>query len=516
MPWILNRIVSKRNNVKKMAQKAQKILLVDDEEKFLNTVAERLKLLGFDPIKASGGQEALKLAKNNRFDLAIVDLRMPDMDGLVTITKLKEIYPDLRSVLLTGYGSEKVKQATEAIDAAYFEKDQMAAFFNFIKRSNKDGNIIVIRPPSSTMDSDTRFRGQADSFNPGEIEIIPDDKSKNDLLSPFAIDREKDEIAAPERFRMIGETQTMQELRKNIERLGALDCPVIIRGETGTGKELAARIIHNLSPRKKNRFIAINCGCFSNDLFMEELFSPGSALFPGDSQGSEHAARPESGGTILLDQIEDMSQKMQLSMLKIIDSKNNFLQDGRDHFPFDVRILVSSRYNLGKLVEEGKFREELFHRLNIFELFIPPLRERRDDILPLCGYFLHKYSRDFNKAVESISEEVISIFMSYDFHGNVRELEHIIERAVILADGNTITTKHLPERFQKADSPPSNTKRHFMTLAEMEKHHILDVLAATGGSKSKTVELLGISRAALWRKLKKFNEDKEYTAPANK
>jgi transcriptional regulator with PAS, ATPase and Fis domain len=195
-------------------------------------------------------------------------------------------------------------------------------------------------------------------------------------------------------------------------------------------------------------------------------------------------------------------------MLKIIDSKNISLQDGVNDFPFDVRILAASRYDLSKLVEEGKFRDELYYRLNVIELSIPPLRERRDDIPPLCSFFIHKYSKEFEKAAEFISEEVISTFMSYDFPGNVRELEHIIERAVILADGNTIELKHLPRRFHTAGSLPLDAPRTFMTLAEMEKKHILEVLKATGGNKSQTSELLGISRAALWRKLKQLKEEK--------
>jgi two-component system response regulator AtoC len=210
-----------------------------------------------------------------------------------------------------------------------------------------------------------------------------------------------------------------------------------------------------------------------------------------------------------------MSAKMQLSMLKIIDSKKTSLQDGVNDFTLDVRILASSRYDLGQLVEEGKFREELYYRLNVLELFIPPLRERRDDIPPLCSYFIHKFTKEFEKAVEFISEEVISTFMSYSFPGNVRELEHIIERAVILADGNTIELKHLPGRFHKSDSPPLDAARTFMTLAAMEKKHILEVLASTGGNKSKTTELLGISRAALWRKLKQFKEDNHRATPVN-
>jgi DNA-binding NtrC family response regulator len=491
-----------------------KILLVDDEEKFLNSIAERLRLLGFDPLKASNGRQALELAKNTRIDWAIVDLRMPDMDGLATISKLKEIYPELRTVLLTGHGSEKIKQATEALNADYFEKDQMDAFWNFVKRSNQSGNTIVIRPPSATPAAGSN--DQEDFYNPGTLEIMSDDKSSTNMPAPSVSDRKNNQTSPTGRLRMIGETQAMQELRRDIDRVAALDCTVIIRGETGTGKELTARIIHNSSARKNSRFVAINCGCFSNDLLIEELIGRGNDTPPGVSQTSATITEPDSGGTILIDQIEDMSPKMQLSMLKIIDSKKISLHDGVNDFPFDVRILASSRYDLSKLVEEGKFRDELYYRLNVLELLVPPLRERRDDIPPLCSYFIHKFTKEFEKAVESISDEVISNFLSYDFPGNVRELEHIIERAVILADGNTIEFKHLPRRFHKADSPPLDATRSFMTLVEMEKKYILEVLEATGGNKSKTTELLGISRTALWRKLKQFKEDKHRATPVNK
>ena len=491
-----------------------KILLVDDEEKFLNSIAERMRLLGFDPLKASSGRQALELASNTRIDLAIVDLKMPDMDGLVTITKLKEIYPELRSVLLTGHGGEKVKQATEALKADYFEKDQMEAFWDFVKSSNQSGNTIVIRPPSATPAAGSD--DQEDFYNPGTIEIMSGHKSLKNRPAPSVTDRKNNEPSAAGRLRIIGETLAMQELRRDIERLAALDCAVIIRGETGSGKELAARIIHNSSARSNNRFVAINCGCFSNDLLIEELIGRGNDTLSGVAQPSGTITGSDSGGTILLDQIEDMSAKMQLSMLKIIDSKKISLQDDVNDFPFDVRILASSRSDLSKLVEEGKFRDELYYRLNVIELFIPPLRERRDDIPPIGSYFIQKFTKEFEKAIENISEEVISTFMSYDFPGNVRELEHIIERAVILADGNTIEMKHLPGRFHKADSLPVDPTRTFLTLAEREKKYILEVLEATGGNKSKTTELLGISRAALWRKLKRFKEDKHRATPVTK
>jgi two-component system response regulator AtoC len=491
--------------MKKMTNKTLKILLVDDEEKFLKSIAQRLRLLGFEPLTASSGRQALEVAKSNRIDMAIVDLKMPDMDGLVTITKLKEIYPGLRSILLTGHGSEKVKQATEALKADYFEKNHMEDFWDFIRQSSRSGNTIVIRPPPA---------GQAagsddpqDSYNPGTIEIISEHKSLTNPPPPFIATRKNSEPSPAGRIRMIGETPAMQELRRDIERVAALDCAVIIRGESGTGKALAARTIHNSSARKNSRFIAVNCGNFSNDLLIEELVGRSNPTPPGVVRSGGSIAESESGGTILLDQIEDMPARMQISLLKIMDSKRITLQDGAPDFPLDVRILAASGHDLAELVEAGKFNDELCYRLNVIELLIPPLRERRDDIAPLGGYFIHKFAREFEKTVESFSEEVMAAFMSYEFPGNVRELEHLIERAVILADGDTIDFKHLPGRFHSADSQPLDPARKFMTLAELEKKHILEVLEATGGNKSKTTELLGISRAALWRKLKQFKED---------
>jgi two-component system response regulator AtoC len=491
--------------MKKTINENLKILLVDDEETFLKSIAQRLRLQGFEPLTASGGRKALTLAKSNRIDMAIVDLKMPDMDGLVTITKLKEIYPGLRSVLLTAHGNEKVKQATEALKADYFEKDHMEDFWDFIRRSNRSGNTIVIRPPSAIPTAEGSERQNL--YNPGTIEIVSGRETSTSAPTPAATAGDSIETSTAGRPRMIGETPAMQKLRRDIERVAALECTVIIRGESGTGKALAARTIHNASTRKNSRFVAVNCGSFSNDLLIEELVGRSSVTPSGGIRSVGSINGPESGGTVLLDQIEDMSAKMQLSMLKIMDSRKIHKQEGVHDFPLNVRILAASGHDLAELVEAGKFNDELYYRLNVFELFIPPLRERRDDIAPLCGYFIRKFAKEFEKTVGSISDEVIAAFMSYDFPGNVRELEHIIERAVILADGDTIKFKHLPGRFHSAESQPLDPARKFMTLAELEKKYILEVLEASGGNKSKTTELLGISRAALWRKLKQFKED---------
>ena len=497
-----------------MADTTLKILLVDDEDKFLNSIARRLRLMGFDPLLASNGPQALELARSKRIDMAIVDLKMPGMDGLVTITKLKEKHPDLRSVLLTGHGSEKVKQATEALKADYFEKDQMDAFWNFVKRSGESGNTVIIRPPAAS-----RATGDVDRhdiLSASTIEVMPDRRLAANRPAPSGADSKIRGTYFGERLRMVGETPAMQELRRDIERLAALDCSVIISGETGTGKELAARMIHASSARKNSEFVAINCGCFSNDLMIEEFFRHGRTTLPGDVRPGGEVTGSRPGGTILLDQIEGMSPRMQLSMLKLIDSKNISRPAGASDFPLDVRIMAASCHDLGNLVEEGKFRDELYYRLNVLELFIPPLRERKDDIQPLSSYFIHKFAEEFGKSVVYISEEVVSAFMSYDFPGNVRELEHIIERAVILADGSTIEFKHLPRRFHKAESAAPESAKAFTTLAEMEKNYILEVLEATDGNKTKATEVLGISRAALWRKLKQFEKEKEQKAPVRK
>ena len=499
-----------------MANAPPKILLVDDEQKFLNSIAERLRLLGFDPLKASSGQQALALAQKNFIDLAIVDYKMPGMNGLVTIAKLKEIYPNVRTILLTGHGGQKVKQATEALSAVYVEKDRMEDFWDLLKKGSKSGSIIVINPSPTDMPAPAESNYQTNISPAQPDELMSDSRPVKDIPQPLETGEKSLQTVRAERLRMIGETSAIQELRRNIERVAGLDCPLIIRGETGTGKQLTARIIHDLSPRRKNRFMAVNCGCFRNDLLIEELFRPSNRMFSGDVRNKDTGSGSDEGGTILLDQIEDLSPKMQLSMLKIIDSKQISLQDGINDFPFDVRIMAASRNDLGKLVEEEKFKEELYYRLNVIELYIPPLRERKDDIRPLCGYFLDKYAKEFKKAVEYIADDVISVFMSHDFPGNVRELEHIIERAVILADGDTIKFKHLPIRFHGANFTAPDTNKKFMTLAEMEKRYILEVLKANGGNKSKTAELLGISRAALWRKLKQFKEENNLTTAVNK
>ncbi|WP_299977265.1 sigma-54 dependent transcriptional regulator [Desulfobacula sp.] len=492
-----------------MINPAKKILLVDDEERLLNSMAQRLVLMGFEVMKASSGTKAVEIAKKTQIDLAIVDLKMPDMDGLKTITRLKEIIPDLETVLLTGYGSEKTKQKTQNLGSGYFEKDSMGDLWDLIKKFNTQGDVVVIKPSSSTSSYQHKNDYLKKHFNPSQIEAMSDPfEKRTDQKIPKghidSIGRSFGDLP-----KIIGETPEMQRLRKDIERLSDLDCSIIIRGETGTGKELASRAIHKLSYRKDQRFLAFNCGCFSNDFHFNELL--GSLEESASHFGSKKKGTEGKGfvGTILLDYFETIPSKTQQEMTKIIDKKAMTRLTDTADVSMDIRFIVATHQDLKKKVEQGKFNEDLYHKLNAIEMAVPSLRERRDDIFPLCSYFLSKLNIEFEKNIEFFSDEVFSIFLSYPFPGNVRELKHIIERAVILADSKTIELVHLPERLRKKVSTfRSIESKPLFTLKEMEQNHIIKAIKFTKGNKSKTAELLGISRAALWRKLKHINAER--------
>jgi DNA-binding NtrC family response regulator len=473
----------------------KKILLVDDEEKLLNSISKRISLLGFTPLKASSGIEAIEIAKNTQIDLAIVDLKMPDMDGLVTITKLKEIIPNLKTILLTGYGSEKTKQATEALGSIYFEKDSMGGLWDFIKQSGDEGKIIVIKPPSMISES----QGNKNVFDRVETLDIPGQTGTPQSPSTNGI--KKNTPRAGSLPKIIGETPHMQRLKKNIERVAEMDCAIIIRGESGTGKELAARTIHNLSYRRDQRFLAFDCGCFSKDFSFAELvtsFEDTSNYYPSKKNKTSFA------GTILLDHIENMPKKTQQEMMLLLDGKT-----GSDDQLMDIRFIVGAHQNLEKKVVEGQFQQELYSRIRAIKMQIPSLRQRKDDLPMLCQYFLSQLNEEFGKKIRYFSKDVFNIFKSYAFPGNIRELKHIIERAVILADGDSITLDHLPERLRSEDKKkPRDENSPFLTIHEMEGKHILKAIEITNGNKSKAAEILGISRAALWRKLRIIGDQK--------
>ena len=478
-----------------MTTQTKAVLLVDDEERLLQTIAQRLKMLGFNPYTATSGLAAIDIALKNTIDLAIVDLQMPDMNGLVTITKLKEINPALKTVLLTGHGNEKVKQATESLNTLYFEKEEMADFWGFIKNLDTEGRVVVIRPER---------RGDAAGASGGRAAGTIEIHSRRDFTGVqrrlSAVNAQNDDVQP----KIFGETPAMLELRRSIKRVAPLDCPVMVRGEKGTGRELVARRIHRLSRHRDRRFLTVDCGNLGSEQFVRQLIGYGRSDLKEALQSRSGMFSGDPVGTVFFDQVEKMPMAMQGDLAGLIDIIDRATAGAADQQPTDIRILAATEADLAKQVAAGRFDADLYDRLTFFTLFIPPLRDRKDDIPPLCSFFLRQFREEFGKSVDRIDPDVVATLSAYDFPGNVHELAHIIERAVILTDGRTIEPRHLPQRFQKTRTEALN-RENFLTLSQLERRYILEVLAANDGNKSRTAEILGISRAALWRKLKQIN-----------
>jgi len=387
----------------------------------------------------------------------------------------------------------------------------MGGFWRFIKQLNTDGSVVVIRPAATSQSSaipQEQGKHQADAYPATEIEIHPHRDFGHAAERAGGLSTDPRRAIDMDRPRIVGETQAMQVLRKKIERMASLDCTVTLRGEPGTGKELAARAIHAGSMRCDHRFLAINCANFSSDQLAGQLLGYQSGNLAEAIRTRNGIFSSGQVGTLLFDKVENMPLPMQDQLLSILDMADHQRSKGGQETGIDMRILVATDTDLAERTRTGSFNQDLYQRLGLFELTLPPLRERKDDIHPLCRYFFDKYRKELGKQVASISPEVIKILVDYDFPGNVRELKYIIERAVILVDGKTIERQHLPTRFLQEMKPAGlKVPRAFATLAEREKRYIVEVLEASNGNKSKTAETLGISRAALWRKLKRLKAE---------
>jgi len=443
-----------------------RILVIDDEKIALRNLEYILKKEGYEVTATMSGTNALRLLQEEEFDLVLTDLKMEKVDGMEILENCKRLHPDTEVIMITAYAT--IPSAVETM---------------------KKGAYDYIAKP----------------FKLDEIRrIVREALEKVRLRKENAILREQLERYEG-RVKIITQDPEMQRLLDVARQIAPTDCNVLISGESGTGKELFARYIHYNSKRADGPFFAINCGAFTEELLANELFGHERGAFTGATAMKKGLIESASGGTLFLDEITEMPASMQVKLLRVIQERELLRVGGTEPVKVDVRFIAATNRDIQEAIKAGQFRQDLYFRLNVVSLRIPPLSERREDIPLLCQYFLKKYSTLMKKEVTEISEEVMALLMNYDFPGNVRELENLIERGVALTNSHKIEVAHLPEDLRQLSIKTFRKKDgRFPTLEEQEEAYIKWVLKEVGGNKTLAAQILGIDRVSLWRKLKKY------------
>jgi DNA-binding NtrC family response regulator len=444
-----------------------RILIVEDELIARENLEHVLTKEGYDTVAVAGGALAFKELERAEFDLVLTDLRMQQVDGMQVLERAKELYPDTEVVVITGFAT--VSTAVEAM--------QKGAYHYLPKPYKIEEVRILVRKAL-----EKRWLRQEVADLKRQVQ--------SQKTVPF----------------LVGNSPKIEILKQTIEQIAPTDATVLILGETGTGKELVARAIHHLSLRAEKRFLAINCGAFSAELLANELFGHEKEAFTGARGVKKGLLEAAAGGTVLLDEIGEMPPAMQVKLLRVLQEKTLMRVGGTLDIPVDIRVLAATNKDLKREVERGNFRQDLYYRINVVSLQVPPLVARRDDIPLLCRHFLGKFAAAQGKNLDRIAPEVMEVLLHYEFPGNIRELENIMERAVTLCTGAVIERQHLPLDMQQPQmfQVQRHLKREFQTLEENEREYITWVLKQVGGNKTKAAEILGIDRVSLWRKLKRY------------
>ncbi len=452
-------------------QGAIKILIVDDERVALKNLEHVMKKEGYDVTGTESGQNALKLLEDRQFEVVLTDLRMEKVDGMQILKKCRELYPDAEVIMITGYAT--LETAVEAMKKGAFHYVAKPFKLDVVR------NVVKEAVEKVRLKMENRLlREQIETYQ-GKVKIITQDGN-------------------------------MQRLLDTARQIAPTDCNVLLSGESGTGKELFAKYIHLNSSRTEGPFFAINCGAFTEELLSNELFGHEKGAFTGAMSMKRGLVEMASGGTLFLDEITEMPPSMQVKLLRVIQEKEVLRVGGTESLKVDVRFIAASNRDIHDAIKNGRFRQDLYFRLNVVSLHIPPLSERRDDIPLLSYYFLKKYAAVMKKDVTEISEDAMGLLMNYDLPGNVRELENIIERGVALANGRTIEIAHLPEDLRELRIQTFRKKEgKIPSLEDQETAYIKWVLNEVGGNKTIAAQILGIDRVSLWRKLKKYGLDPE-------
>jgi DNA-binding NtrC family response regulator len=450
-----------------MAEKAKsKILIVEDEDMARKNLEHVLQKEGYDVVSVDNGKKGIEQLSSTDFDLVITDLRMEKVDGMEVLEKSRSLQPYTEVVMITGYAT---------VDSA-------------VKAMKKGAYYYIAKPYK--IDEVRKVAREAllkRSLQMENLELKELLKKANQV--PY----------------IVGKSEAIKRVLETVKQISPSDTNILILGESGTGKELVAKAIHHLSPRSEKRFVAFNCGSFTEELMANELFGHKKGAFTGATTDKAGLLQAADGGTVFLDEIGDMPSTMQVKLLRVIQEREFLPVGGVEARPVDVRFIAATHRDLKGDVEAGDFRQDLYYRLNVITIHLPPLSERSGDIPLLAQHFLAQKSQAMNKGIQDMDSDTLDLLSQYSWPGNVRELENVIERAVALENGPTIRSHDLPESIRNLSI---ETYRHtpsaVPSLEEQEIHYIKWVLDKCGGNKTRAARIMGIDRVSLWRKMKRF------------
>ncbi len=444
------------------------ILLVEDDYESLQQLEHALRDMG-RVTSCRNAAQAESLLGSREFDLVMTDLHTGGKGELSLLHLVKRETPG--SVVIIISDSDSVERAVEAM--------RMGAFHYLTKPFSLDEVRVLVQ------------------------------KAREKRLMRLELDELRSLVRNRRGPQIIGKSPQIEALKRRIARVAPLDCTVLVLGETGTGKELISQIIHSNSPRADKRFLAVNCGAFNEDLLCNELFGHEREAFSGAQRTVKGIFETLDGGGVLLDEIGEAPPSAQVQLLRVLQEQTIIRVGGKEEIPVDVRVIAATNRSLEDEVAAGRFRQDLFYRLNVVTLQLPPLRDRREDIPLFCHHFLDRAGEKYGVTATRLTEAALERLMRYDFPGNVRELKNMLERAAILAESDVIDVGELPARIRGARSvryPTIAEGEELPTLAELEAAHIEQVLEKTAGNKSQAAKILGIDRASLWRKMKRLAE----------
>jgi len=455
-----------------IAIKEFSILIVDDDEVILNVTGKYLSDTGYSTETTLSGIRALEKIRQKKYDLVIIDIRLPDINGLQVLKEIKQVSLDTSVLMMTGYA--KVETAVEAM---------------------KSGADDYLLKPFKSMD----VLGMA-------VRRI---KEYRDLREECSYLKAQLDSAVSD-SRIIGRSKKMAEIYQLIKKVAPLGSTVLIEGESGTGKELIARAMHENSNRGHKRLVVLNCGAIPANLLESELFGYERGAFTGAISRKDGYFEVADGGTVFLDEISEMSLDLQVKLLRVIQERKFQHVGGTEEIATDVRIIASTNRNLDREVKNNKFRKDLYYRINVIKIHVPPLRERKEDIPILSYHFLKKYTEEFNKRQKSISPKVMSTLMSCRWDGNVRELENVMEHAIAMAEGDEITVSDLPDYLidSHIDRNKESVLKPFdVAKRQFEQNYIETALEHAAGNVALASRLTSIPRQNIYEKIKKYSID---------